>query len=123
MTTRTEVILHDDLELYVKDREVEADLTITFAFNGIGYEIDLTRKNMDNMHEFLLPYMEAGRLLIPAKPDKPKITRSPRGINPKKNKTARNNVIRGWAKKEGYIIGDKGRIPAAIISEYERANS
>lgn len=56
MASRTEIILVDDF-----DEEKEADETVTFALDGVSYEIDLAEEHAAELRELLAPYIESGR--------------------------------------------------------------
>ena len=55
MALRTITTLTDDID------GGDADETVTFAFNGTQYEIDLSKKNVDKMVKALQPYTTAAR--------------------------------------------------------------
>jgi hypothetical protein len=57
MAQRTQVVLTDDLD------GSEATQTVTFAYDGAGYEIDLNDANASAMRADLAPYLRAGRRL------------------------------------------------------------
>jgi len=120
MVTRTEIILYDDLEYYTNQaKEIDAQETVKFAFQGAEYEIDLCDKNVGVLAEFLATYMHAGRRINEPK----KVTPVPKSRKGREATTKRNILIREWAKGEGYNVQNNGRIPTAIIAEYERAHS
>ena len=56
MATEYYVRLADDL-----DKSVEAAETITFAFRGHEYEIDLSNEHIADLAEKLAPYIQAAR--------------------------------------------------------------
>jgi hypothetical protein len=56
MASRTEIILVDDF-----DEEKEAAETVTFALDGVSYEIDLAEEHAAELRELLAPYIENGR--------------------------------------------------------------
>jgi hypothetical protein len=39
----------------------EAEGTVTFAFNGVGYPLDLSARNRDKLLKAFEPYIEPGR--------------------------------------------------------------
>lgn len=96
----------DDLE---DDREVPADQTIRFSVNGAAYEIDLAEKNAARFFDAIRPYQESGRRIKSPKRHRSAAERA---------QTAR---VRRWAKEKGRKIGDTGRIPGAIMTEYLEA--
>ena len=52
---KVQVLLVDDLD------GGEADETVTFALDGVTYEIDLTTANADKLRGLLNPYTDSGR--------------------------------------------------------------
>src|SRR5262245_34873207 len=90
-----------------------ADETVTFALDGVAYEIDLRTKNADKLRKVFAPYVEKGRKGGTRRVGRP-VTRG---------RTAHNREraadIRGWAKQHGITINDRGRIPAEIVHAYE----
>src|SRR3954469_21107342 len=55
MATKTLVQMLDDLD------QTEGADTLTFAVNGIGYEIDLNEKNTAKFEKALAPFVSAAR--------------------------------------------------------------
>jgi hypothetical protein len=91
----------------------DADETIRFSLDGVGYEIDLSAKNAGKMRDAFAPYISAGQ----------KIGRTGVGglANPKPTRGAdreQNKAIREWAARNGKDISDRGRIPQEVVDEY-----
>ncbi len=55
MAQRVNVVLEDDLD------GSDADETVTFALDGVNYEIDLSAANADKLREALALYIGHGR--------------------------------------------------------------
>lgn len=111
MAQRVQVLLVDDLD------GGEADETVTFAIDGVTYEIDLTTANADKLRGLLTPYAESGRRTG---------GRTARGRTAIAKTSAGNSdtaKIRAWAKEKGYEINDRGRVPATIREAYEKAQA
>jgi len=109
---KVQVLLVDDLD------GGEADETVTFALDGKTYEIDLTTANADKLRGLLEPYTKSGRRTggrAAAGRSKGRAAASTGGSPD----TAK---IRAWAKKNGYNVNDRGRVPADIREAYEKAN-
>jgi Lsr2 len=109
---KVQVLLVDDLD------GGEADETVTFALDGVTYEIDLTTENADKLRGLLSPYTDSGRRTG---------GRAGRG----RTRAVRGNgggagpdtaKIRAWAKEKGYEVNDRGRVPATIREAYEKAH-
>ena len=108
---KVQVLLVDDLD------GGEADETVTFALDGVTYEIDLTTENADKLRGLLDPYTGGGRRTGGrAGRGRTKAARGGGGSGPDTAK------IRAWAKEKGYEVNDRGRVPATIREAYEKAH-
>lgn len=119
MATKTYVSVLDDLD------GTEGAETVSFAVEGVAFEIDLNEKNKNKLLAALRPYTENGRRVG---------GRAKRGANLPREATGRGRqqlgqhgatatMIRQWAQQTGVNVGDKGRIPSAVIEEYDKAQS
>lgn len=110
--------------LYTDDLtgEESADIsTHTILVDGAGVEIDLTSDSHDKLMEALKPFLNAGG------------ARRVRGgiAGTARKGRARTAVaaaghdasdIRAWAKENGHVVSDRGRVPASVKEAYESAN-
>lgn len=89
--------------------------TISFAFEGREYSIDLSDQNAAQFREVMAPYVENGHRVTGtrAKPARKSSGRS---------STGDTKAIREWARNNGYEVSDRGRIPADIMDAYAAAN-
>lgn len=110
MAQRTQVILVDDY-----DGE-EADETVTFALDGVEYEIDLSAKNAEALREALAPWVGHARRIggRRRRGSKPVVLTGGGGST---------SEIRAWALEQGYDVSSRGRVSAEIREAYERAHS
>lgn len=110
MAQRTQVILVDDY-----DGE-EADETVTFALDGVEYEIDLSAKNAEALREALAPWVGHARRIggRRRRGSKPVVLTGGGGST---------SEIRAWALDQGYDVSSRGRVSAEIREAYERAHS
>ncbi|WP_037574800.1 histone-like nucleoid-structuring protein Lsr2 [Phaeacidiphilus oryzae] len=113
MAQKVQVLLVDDLE------GGEADETVTFALDGVAYEIDLTHENAGKLRELLQPYTEKGRKQSGRIGSGRSRGRGTRSVGTSQD-TAK---IRAWAKENGYEVNDRGRVPGNIREAYEKAHS
>lgn len=108
MARREIVVLEDDLD------GGTADETVKFALDGMNYEIDLSEKNAAKLRTALAKFLQhsrrAGRSGV--------VRQSHAGRGPARPDREQNKAIRGWAKRKGKPISDRGRIPQEIIDEY-----
>jgi len=106
MAQKVQVVLVDDLN------GSSADETVTFALDGVSYEIDLSTANAGRMREAFAPYVGHAR----------KSARSAR----KPGRAARGGAgksaeIRAWARGQGIPVNERGRIPADLAARFESA--
>lgn len=111
MAKKVQVLLVDDV-----DKESPADETVTFALDGVSYEIDLTTHNASRLRDALAVWIghaerTGGR-------------RTGRSTGPA-GRAGRRDVgaIRDWARSNGYDISDRGRISTEVQEAYEKATS
>lgn len=118
MAKQIYVQLVDDL-----DEKVIADGTgehITFAVNGVEYEIDLNDKNAKEFHRKLDYYIEHGTRIGGRKTRKSATSDS--AAPSQKRDAAQTRAIRGWATTNGYEISTRGRIPTEIEEAFNAAH-
>lgn len=109
MAQRVQVILEDDLD------GGEATETVTFALDGVTYEIDLNETNASGLRDSLAGYVGAGRMVSGRRS-----TSSSRAARSSKNDLAK---IREWARAHGHEVSERGRISQTIRAAYAKANS
>ncbi|MET0888190.1 MAG: Lsr2 family protein [Mycetocola sp.] len=102
MATKTVVSVVDDI-----DGSEEAE-TVTFAYGGTTYEIDLARKNRDALDAVLSPFIT--------------VARSIGGGSARRSRTRGEEnpaAIRAWAAGNGIDVSARGRIPRAVLDQYK----
>lgn len=107
MSRNVSVVVTDDL-----DGSAGAE-TVTFSFDGVTYEIDLSKENRDRMNRTFAPFVKAGRWV-------------PRGARGLARGTARvladRAMVRAWAKQAGLAVSERGRISAEVMRRYEASH-
>lgn len=104
MAQRVQIILEDDLD------GSEAVSTVTFAFDGVSYEIDLSAENEAKLRDQMAPWLAVAR-------------RSRRASQRRaRNTGATGAEIRAWAQEKGMKVNARGRVPAEIKEAYEAEN-
>jgi hypothetical protein len=96
----------------------EADETVEFGLDGISYQIDLSSKNADGLRETLAQYVDHARRSGGRK-------RGPRVAGTGKSAAVdreQNQAIRAWARKNGFAVSDRGRIPTEVVEAYHKQN-
>ena len=105
MARETIEILTDDLN------GGDAAETVSFALDGVEYEIDLNRRNASAFRKSLTRYVKAGRR-----------------VGGRKRRTATNSTsssrdydlqeLRAWAKRKRVKVPARGRIPRDVVERY-----
>jgi len=107
MAQRVSVALEDDLD------GGPADETVRFGIGTSEYEIDLSDQNAAKPRERLAPFVEHARRVGRGQPRRASRTPVSR---------QHSADIRAWALGQGITISERGRIPAAVVAQYEAAS-
>ncbi|MEJ5867640.1 Lsr2 family protein [Pseudokineococcus sp. 5B2Z-1] len=116
MAQKTKVILIDDVE------GGEADETVTFALDGVSYEIDLTSERAAQLRDALAPWVgharkaggrSSGGARRPTRSSGSSSSSSAGGVD-----TA---AVREWARENGHTVSERGRISGAVLEAYKAA--
>ncbi|MFE7117642.1 Lsr2 family protein [Streptomyces sp. NPDC057654] len=86
--------------------------THVLALDGKTYEIDLAPASYEKLMKALAPFTEAGRKTSSR-------TGKPRKVAATSSGSGDTAAIRAWAKKNGYEVNDRGRVPASVKEAYE----
>lgn len=107
MAQRVQIVLTDDLD------DGQADGTVSFAYAGTSYEIDLSDANRAALEEALAPYIAAARKVS-----------SGRKTSGGKRKAggASATEIRAWASSQGMNVSSRGRVSGEVREAYENAH-
>lgn len=110
MAQKVQVQLIDDID------GAPADETVTFALDGITYEIDLTDAHAKALRESFAEWVGHARRA------------GGRRTTAKRAGGARTSSsdagkIRDWARENGYEVSERGRISAEIREAYEKATN
>lgn len=116
MAQRQQTILTDDLE----GGESPASETVTFALDGVAYEIDLNDDNANRLRGDLATWIGHAR--------KQRGATAGRGRG-RARSTASNGsgvdtaAVRAWARENGHQVSDRGRVPGTVIDAYTAAHA
>jgi hypothetical protein len=94
--------------------------TVTFGFDGIHYEIDLSKSNTRALEKALKPYVDAARKVRGSRGGPSANRRSARKRANSSNRDLA--AIRNWAGKNGYDVSTRGRIAATVLDAYDAAH-
>ncbi|HJQ45338.1 MAG TPA: Lsr2 family protein [Amycolatopsis sp.] len=114
MAQKVLVSLVDDLD------GSEADETVEFGLDGINYQIDLSSENAEELRDALAQYVEHARRAGGRKrAGRP--TAKPAASSASVDRE-QNQAIRAWARKAGFQVSDRGRIPSEVVEAYHKKN-
>jgi hypothetical protein len=114
MAKHTQVILIDDLD------GGEANETVTFAIDGLSYEIDLSDDNAKKLREALSAFVGGARR---AESGSTRGRRRGSAGGAQRAMTREKSAeIRAWAKAHGHPVSERGRIAASIVEAYDAAH-
>ncbi|MFC4003945.1 Lsr2 family protein [Prauserella oleivorans] len=116
MAQKVLVSLVDDLD------GSEADETVEFGLDGVSYEIDLSAENAEELRDALAQYVEharraGGRKRSGGRAAAAKVPGRSAAVD-----REQNQAIRAWARKNGFDVSDRGRIPSEVVEAYHRKN-
>lgn len=107
MAKKTIVTLTDDID------GSKAERTVEFTWQGVPYEIDLSKKNATAFEKVVAPYVEKARKVR---------GRGTRGRRPAAASTRSDlRAVREWAAANGYEVAQRGRISEEIREAYDAA--
>jgi hypothetical protein len=110
MARKVVVTLVDDY-----DGKSQAEETVSFAVDGVAYEMDLSADNAGQLRGFFDQWVPYAR----------KVGRTRRGrggVLRSANDREQATVIREWARKNGIDVSARGRISAEVVEAYKKAN-
>ncbi|MGW4370781.1 histone-like nucleoid-structuring protein Lsr2 [Nocardia takedensis] len=90
-----------------------AEETVSFALDGVYYEIDLSELNAKELRASLEQWTASAR----------KVGRTPsvkRSSRPAAADRAETQKVREWARKKGLEVSRRGRIAADIVEAYAK---
>lgn len=109
MAQRVNVILVDDLD------GDEAAETVSFALDGVDYEIDLNQTHAEELREALARYVAAGRR-VGGRRRKGQRSSAGTAGGPSASE------IRAWARANGWDVPERGRVSAEVREAYAAAH-
>ncbi|MCF2529349.1 histone-like nucleoid-structuring protein Lsr2 [Yinghuangia soli] len=114
MAQKVQILLVDDLD------GGKADETVTFALDGVSYEIDLSEANAGELRSALAPYVQVARKTGGRAAGR----RGARGTAKSAGTSAADTaLVRQWARENDYEVSERGRVPAHIREAYDKAHA
>ena len=96
--------------------------TISFAYQGVEYSIDLADKNTAKLEKALSPFLAAASRIGGRKRT---TTRGRKSNGNGGDNSTRNagrldlGAVRAWARENGYDVADRGRVSADVLAAYD----
>jgi hypothetical protein len=112
MAQKVQVILTDDLD------GSAADDTVSFAIDGVSYDIDLSEVNAEALRGIFGPYILAGRRTG----GRYRVSTRAGAKKPAVPASADLGDVRAWARDNGFQVSDRGRVSGEIKAAYEAAH-
>jgi len=111
MAQKIKVLLLDDID------GSDATETVSFAVDGVSYEIDLNESNAAELREAFARWIGHARKTSGRRTAARRATASSGSSG-----GGDTGPIREWARANGYQVSDRGRVPAAIREAYSAAH-
>lgn len=92
----------------------KAEGTVTFAFDGTTYEIDLSKANARAFEKAMALYVGHARKV-----------RSPRGRSAGRGRSNGKydlSAVRQWATDNGFTVAPRGRVAGEVLEAYDAAH-
>ncbi len=117
-----------------KGENVDGSQTVSFGFDGYDYSLDLCQEHAEDFHNTVQGPTRwssdrarpgAGRRTRRAGSSDDGAGAGAAAASPARSSADRERLkaIREWARQNGHAnLGDRGRIPAAIVAEYDAAH-
>lgn len=111
MAKKQVVTITDDINGY------EGARTVTFAYAGRTYEIDLGDKNRAKLEKALQPFINAARKVNAPRPQRRPATRAATASS-----GPDRAAVRAWAAEHGFEVSHRGRLPQKVVEAYHQAH-
>ena|SRR3954466_12078823 len=116
MAQKVTVTLVDDLD------GGTAEETVEFGIDGVSYEIDLSATNAGKLRDSLADYVSNARKAGGGRRKAAGPARRASSGGRASVDREQNAAIREWARKNGFNVSDRGRIPAEVLDAYHKGN-
>lgn len=107
MAQKVQVLLVDDID------GGEARETVSFALDGVTYEIDLSEANAGKMRDQLAKWIGHAR-----RSGGRKVSTRRTGTPGRRDL----NAVREWGRANGFQVSDRGRVSGELQAAYDKAN-
>ncbi|MFC3687317.1 histone-like nucleoid-structuring protein Lsr2 [Aquipuribacter hungaricus] len=111
------VVLVDDID------GSAASETVTFALDGVSYEVDLSEDNAARLRSSLTEFVDKGRRAGGSRSKGTRsASRSSSSSSLQSGGGVDNGAVREWARANGHAVSERGRIKADVVQAYQAAN-
>jgi hypothetical protein len=114
MAQKVQVILVDDLD------GGDAEETVSFALDGVSYEIDLNAANAARLRDELATWVGHSRRVGGRSTGARR--QGSRGRAAASGSGTDTAAVREWARQQGHQVSERGRISAEIMDAYKAAH-
>lgn len=119
MAQKVQVILVDDVD------GGDAEETVSFALDGVSYEIDLNEENATRLREEMATWVGHARR-VGGRSSARRSSRSRSASSTSSSSSSSSSgdtaAIREWARENGYTVSDRGRISGEVMDAYNAAH-
>ncbi len=123
MAQKVQVILVDDVD------GGEAKETVSFALDGVSYEIDVSEANAAKLRDALAPWVgharrTSGRSGGGGGGARARSGGGSGGGSGRSRGNSKHDLsdVRSWARENGFQVSDRGRVSSEVIAAYEKAH-
>lgn len=113
MAQKVQVVLVDDLDGGV------ADETVSFALDGVSYEIDLSAQNAAQLRDAFAAWVGHARR-VGGRGRASSSGGSGRSRSGSRSRSSQSQEIREWARSNGFSVSERGRIPAEVKAAFDK---
>jgi nucleoid-associated protein Lsr2 len=105
----------------------EAVETVTFAFRGVDYEIDVNQENLDAMEQAFETWIEHGRKAdtrhrTGRRGHNSSLVTHADGATRARPGAGDLAAMRSWARANGYRVSDRGRVSTEVRAAFRAAH-
>lgn len=116
MAQKVQVILVDDLD------GGDAEETVSFALDGVTYEIDLNAQNATRLRDELAPWVGHARRVGGRSGGGGGGRRSGSRARTSSSAGTDTAAVREWARQNGHKVSERGRISSEVMEAYKAAH-
>ena len=119
MAQKVQVILVDDVD------GGEAAETVSFALDGVSYEVDLSEKNSSALRDALAPWVGHARRVGGRSAGGRTRSAGTSGRSRSSSASAGKHDlgdVRAWARDNGFTVSDRGRVSSEVLAAYDQAH-